>query len=52
MHVWTIDAAEEMRELLDRGVDGLFTDRTDMLKDVLVERGQWRSSGHDNGEGR
>lgn len=41
VHVWTIDAAEEMRELLDGGVDGLFTDRTDTLKDVLVERGQW-----------
>jgi glycerophosphoryl diester phosphodiesterase len=42
VHVWTIDDPEEMRELLDRGVDGLFTDRTDLLKDVLSERGQWR----------
>lgn len=42
VHVWTIDDAAEMRELLDRGVDGLFTDRTDILKDVLIERGQWR----------
>ncbi len=42
VHVWTVDAPEEMRELLDRGVDGLFTDRTDVLKDVLVERGQWK----------
>jgi glycerophosphoryl diester phosphodiesterase len=33
-----------MRELLDRGVDGLFTDRTDLLKQVLVERGQWRET--------
>jgi glycerophosphoryl diester phosphodiesterase len=41
VHVWTIDAAEEMRELLERGVDGMFTDRTDVLRDVLVERGQW-----------
>ena len=29
-------------ELLDRGVDGLFTDRTDLLKDVLAERGHWK----------
>lgn len=42
VHVWTIDEPAEMRELLDRGVDGLFTDRTDILKDVLIERGQWR----------
>lgn len=44
VHVWTIDAPEEMHTLLDRGVDGLFTDRTDLLKAVLVERGQWRDS--------
>jgi glycerophosphoryl diester phosphodiesterase len=42
VHVWTIDDPEEMRELLDRDVDGLFTDRTDLLKDVLAERGLWR----------
>jgi glycerophosphoryl diester phosphodiesterase len=44
VHVWTIDDEGEMRDLLDRGVDGLFTDRTDILKAVLVERGQWRDS--------
>ena len=44
VHVWTIDDAEEMRVLLDRGVDGLFTDRTDILKAVLVDRGQWARS--------
>jgi glycerophosphoryl diester phosphodiesterase len=41
VHVWTIDDADEMRTLLDRGVDGVFTDRTDILKAVLLERGQW-----------
>jgi glycerophosphoryl diester phosphodiesterase len=42
VHVWTIDDPAEMRELLDRGVDGIMTDRTDLLKVVLDERGQWR----------
>ncbi|WP_341927849.1 glycerophosphodiester phosphodiesterase family protein [Nocardioides psychrotolerans] len=44
MHVWTIDDPVEMRELLDRGVDGMFTDRTDVLRTVLEERGQWRET--------
>lgn len=42
VHVWTIDDPDEMRLLLDRGVDGLMTDRTDILKAVLTARGQWR----------
>lgn len=41
VHVWTIDEPGEMNELLDRGVDGLITDRTDILIDVLRSRGQW-----------
>ena len=42
VHVWTIDDADEMRALIARGVDGLMTDRTDILKAVLTEGGQWR----------
>ena len=51
LHVWTgdeasqwvpIDDPESLHTLLDMGVDGVITDRTDVLKDVLVERGQWR----------
>ncbi|MCW2830288.1 MAG: glycerophosphodiester phosphodiesterase [Aeromicrobium sp.] len=42
VHVWTVDEREEINELLDLGVDGIITDRTDVLKDVLVARGVWR----------
>jgi glycerophosphoryl diester phosphodiesterase len=41
VHVWTVNTVPEMNRLLDMGVDGVITDRADLLKEVLVERGEW-----------
>lgn len=41
VHVWTINEPAEMHRLLDLGVDGIFTDRADLLKKVLQDRGEW-----------
>jgi len=41
VHVWTINEEEEMHRLLHLGVDGIVTDRADLLRDVLRARGQW-----------
>ncbi|ACZ30720.1 glycerophosphoryl diester phosphodiesterase [Xylanimonas cellulosilytica DSM 15894] len=41
VHVWTPNARTEMERLVDLGVDGIVTDRADLLKEVLVERGLW-----------
>ena len=38
LHVWTVNDAETMNRLLDAGVDGLITDRTDIAIDVLASR--------------
>jgi len=39
VHVWTIDDPGEMQRLLDLGVDGIVTDRPDLLMALLRERG-------------
>jgi glycerophosphoryl diester phosphodiesterase len=41
VHVWTIDEPTAMNELLDLGVDGIMTDRVDVLRDVYAARGAW-----------
>ena len=38
--VWTINERHEMRELLDLGVDGIISDRPDLLRKLIEERSQ------------
>ncbi|HEY0238435.1 MAG TPA: glycerophosphodiester phosphodiesterase family protein [Friedmanniella sp.] len=41
VHVWTVDDQPTIERLVDLGVDGIFTDRPDTLKTVLLEHGLW-----------
>jgi glycerophosphoryl diester phosphodiesterase len=42
VHAWTVNDAALMAKVLDLGIDGIMTDQTETLRDVLIERGQWR----------
>lgn len=44
VQIWTIDDPRTMAELIDAGADGIFTDRIDILKDLLEQRGLWTSA--------
>lgn len=41
VHVWTVNDVETMNELIDLGVDGIISDRIDLLQQVAQERGVW-----------
>ncbi|MDP9094854.1 MAG: glycerophosphodiester phosphodiesterase [Actinomycetota bacterium] len=44
VHVWTVNDRSEMTRLLDLGVDGIMTDAAEVLRGVLIERGQWHAT--------
>jgi glycerophosphoryl diester phosphodiesterase len=41
VHVWTVNDRLTMEGLLNLGVDGIMTDETVTLREVLIRRGQW-----------
>ena len=43
VHVWGVDDAASMHQLLDLGVDGLMTDELEVLRKVFVDRGIWKN---------
>jgi glycerophosphoryl diester phosphodiesterase len=40
--VWVVNEPAQMRSFIDLGVDGIITDRPDLLRHALVERGESR----------
>ncbi|SDT78516.1 glycerophosphodiester phosphodiesterase [Actinoplanes derwentensis] len=41
VHIWTVDDPAEIERLIDMGVDGIMTDRIEILRDVYAARGLW-----------
>lgn len=42
VHVWTLNTRAQIERALDLGADGVMTDNVAMLRDILIERNQWR----------
>ena len=45
--VWTVNSDQEIRDVVDLGVDGVMSDRLELLKRVLVDRGRWQNGATD-----
>ncbi len=37
--VWTVNGPEQIKKMLDLGVDGLISDRPDVVRKIMAERG-------------
>jgi glycerophosphoryl diester phosphodiesterase len=37
--VWTVNEPPQIRSMLDRGVDGIISDRPDLVRRIMAERG-------------
>jgi glycerophosphoryl diester phosphodiesterase len=44
VHAWTVNDPAVMASVLDLGADGIMTDQTAALRDLLIARGQWRAA--------
>jgi glycerophosphoryl diester phosphodiesterase len=47
VHVWTVNERSVMEQLIEWEVDGIITDRPDLLRTVMIERGAWTGRPHD-----
>jgi len=45
VHVWTVNDPAVMADMLDIGVDGIMTDKTEVLRDLMISRGAWHPAG-------
>lgn len=45
--VWTVNTDRQITEVLDLGVDGVMSDRLELLKRVLADRGGWQNDAID-----
>jgi glycerophosphoryl diester phosphodiesterase len=41
VHVWTLNNRHDIERALDLGADGVMTDDVVLLRDILLQRGQW-----------
>ena len=37
VNTWTVNEPEEMQRLIEAGVDGIITNKPDVLRDVMLE---------------